>query len=105
MLLSVAGGGATALATSRDNRDVCKRFASQFQGQGMTPGDWGSIPKQLQKLPAGAKLCGSTGFVTVVASPLEGKALQGYYTPLMAKAGCPALTCKISAAQTDCSCH
>ena len=71
----------------------------------MKPGSWGSIPKELQKLPPGAKLCGSSDFVTFIASPLEGQAMHDYYAPLMAKAGCPNLTCKVHMDQTDCSCE
>ena len=41
----------------------------------------------------------------MVASPLEGKALQDYYKPLMANAGCRELVCKITNVQTDCSCQ
>jgi hypothetical protein len=73
-VLFLAGGAATALATNRQGKDVCNRFASQAWGQTMKPGDWGTVPKEVQKLPPGAKLCGSVGgFVTVIASPLEGK--------------------------------
>src|SRR5579863_4570126 len=105
VVLLLAVGGATALATKRDSRDVCKHFAKQVQGFGMKPGEWGPIPKELRELPPGAKLCGSTGFVTVIASPIEGKALQDYYTPLMARAGCRNLSCQINSVQTDCNCQ
>jgi hypothetical protein len=107
--LLLIGGVTTALATSRQDKDVCNHYAHQLlEGpSGLKAGDWGTVPQELQKLPPGAKLCGSQGggFLTVIASPLEGKALQDYYTPLMAKAGCPNLTCKINLAQTDCSCQ
>jgi hypothetical protein len=67
------------------------------------PGSWARIPPDLRKLPRRAKLCGvdSRG-QAVIASPLFGKELEDYYTPLFSKAEFGPLICQVTAEQTQC---
>jgi hypothetical protein len=76
------------------------------------PNSWGTVPADLQKLPPGAELCGTDSELgdVVIASPLFGKDLQAYYSPLFAKYGCQPLSCNTGSAaagladQTRCRC-
>ena len=90
-----------ALATNRRKADCAK--VSPLEK--LLPG-WGRTAKNLQKLPSGAKLCGTSEMGTVsIASDLTGKAIEDFYTPLFAAAGCKPLTCKSNMGiQTDCTC-
>lgn len=67
-------------------------------------GSWGSIPKQLRKLPPGAKLCGSDGRgQVVITSPLFGPAIEKFYAPTFSKLGFGPLTCNVASARTQCT--
>ena len=67
-------------------------------------GGWGNIPPPLRKLPPGAKLCGADGIgQAVITSPLFGKEIETYYSPLFAKVGFQPLTCKVVAGRTQCT--
>jgi hypothetical protein len=72
-----------------------------------TPGSWGAVPPELQKVPPGSELCGSSNVglpgQVFFASPLFGKSLEAFYVPLFAKAGCK-MTCKVKNQQTSCTC-
>jgi hypothetical protein len=52
-----------------------------------TPGSWGQVPKELQVLPPGAQHCGSVDMMdqAIIASPLAGKEMEAFYTPLSPK--------------------
>jgi hypothetical protein len=68
-------------------------------------GGWGNIPPALRKLPPGAKLCGADGMgQAVITSPLFGKEIETYYSPLFAKVGFEPLACKVVAGRTQCTC-
>ena len=68
-------------------------------------GAWGNIPPPLRKLPPGAKLCGADGIgQAVITSPLFGKEIETYYSPLFAKVGFQPLACKVVAGRTQCTC-
>jgi len=68
-------------------------------------GAWGNIPPPLRKLPPGAKLCGADGIgQAVIASPLFGKQIETYYSPLFTKIGFQPLACKVVAGRTQCTC-
>lgn len=76
-----------------------------------TAGTWGNIPKEVQAVPPGAQHCGSMDLFdqALVVSELTGKALETFYAPLFAKAGCEPFTCKDEATgddtmQTRCQC-
>jgi hypothetical protein len=59
----------------------------------LEPG-WGKLPPVLQKLPPGAKRCGTAGGGGVfITSALDRNALEKFYKPLFASLGCK-LTCK-----------
>lgn len=63
------------------------------------------VGERAQAAPAAPTWFGATMMSAVVASPLTGKELEAYYTPLFEKAGCSQMTCTISSRQTDCICH
>jgi hypothetical protein len=50
-------------------------------------GDWGKTPEPLRVLPPKASFCGSWNVSTAIASPLTGKELVAYYTPILEKDG------------------
>ena len=72
---------------------------------GIQPG-WGKIPAALQKLPAGAALCGTNGVdVAFITSELEAPELEKFYAPLFASVGCKPMTCKPDQFKTmECLC-
>ena len=41
---------------------------------------------------------------TAIASPLTGKELDAYYTPILEKMGCKAVKCESTEQKTSCSC-
>ena len=67
-------------------------------------GDWGKTPPALRVLPPNASLCGSNDTLAAIASPLTGKELVNYYTPILQKMGCKAPQCEIEEKKTKCSC-
>jgi hypothetical protein len=67
-------------------------------------GDWGKTPPALRVLPPNASLCGSNETLAAIASPLTGKDLVNYYTPILQKMGCKAPKCEIEEKKTHCSC-
>ncbi len=71
---------------------------------GLKAGDWGKTPPALRVLPPNASLCGSNDTLATIASPLTGKDLVNYYTPILQKMGCKAPTCEIGEKKTHCSC-
>jgi hypothetical protein len=76
-----------------------------------TPGSWGKVPAELQVVPPGGKHCGSVDLLeqAVIASGLEGKALESFYAPLFGKLGCQPLVCEEATSgdyvQTRCNCR
>lgn len=67
-------------------------------------GDWGTTPEPLRVLPPKASFCGSWNMSTAIASPLTGKELVAYYTPILEKMGCKEVKCEIAEKKTHCSC-
>ena len=74
----------------------------------IVPGSWGDVPRDLQALPAGAQNCGTVEGQPTIVSPLFGKELETFYTPLFAKMGCAPFKCEVesqgSATRTMCKC-
>lgn len=91
----------TSCAQFRENAE--KRWKRAAFDVRIKAGSWGNIPPALRKLPPRAKLCGADKRgQAVIASPLFGKELQDYYTPLFSKIEFAPLTCQITAADTQC---
>jgi hypothetical protein len=67
-------------------------------------GDWGNTPGPLRVLPPKASFCGSWNMSAAIASPLTGKELVAYYTPILEKMGCKEVKCEITEKKTHCSC-
>ena len=68
-------------------------------------GDWGKTPAPLRALPPKASLCGSSEMNAMIASPLTGKDLESYYTPILVKMGCKKVECELGEKKTSCSCR
>jgi hypothetical protein len=106
--LAACGGGGGAGAAGQDasasssgaNADVCAQALSLLEQRVspdpamIKPGDWGSTPAVLQKLPPDGVLCGSVvedagSAGTVILTRLTGRALFDFYAPLLTAVGCP----------------
>jgi hypothetical protein len=110
--LALAARSNTAGAAPTRKKVTCQEFRTEAErsskavGISMVfkPGDWGKTPPALRVLPPHASLCGSHDSLVSIASPLTGKDLVNYYTPILQKMGCPAPKCEISEKKTSCSC-
>ena len=111
-LVVVTASNAAGAAASR-KKLTCDEFRADMErstkavGFPMTlkPGDWGKTPAPLRGLPPKAALCGSTMDSVFIASPLTGKELEAYYTPILTKMGCKQVKCEFSDKKTSCSCR
>jgi hypothetical protein len=120
-LLAAAGLIATFALAARPNaagaaptrkKVTCEEFRAEVESSskavGMSmvlkPGDWGKTPPALRVLPPKASLCGSHDNLVGIASPLTGKDLVNYYTPILQKMGCKTPKCEIAEKKTSCSC-
>lgn len=89
---------------------TCEQFRAseeKISRMRIKPGDWAKVPAALRVLPPNASLCGAAeGTGTVfVASPLFGKELADYYTPILEKLGCKPVTCEFEEKKTACNCR
>ena len=74
------------------------------------PGSWGALNSALQRLPAGAELCGATHLgdpkrkpdntTVFVRSSLFGDDLKKFWDPIMTAAGCALSKAEIDHSQT-----
>jgi hypothetical protein len=104
---------AATVAPPKRTKVSCTQYRANAEKQAkhstfnlkLKPGAWGSIPAPLRKLPSRSKLCGADGMgQAVIASPLFGKDLESYYTPLFTKIGFKPLACKVADGRTQCTC-
>lgn len=109
--LIAALAGAVGAAPTR-KKVTCAEFRAEVErstkavGMPMVlkAGEWGKTPAPLRVLPPNASFCGGNDTGAAIASPLTGKDLIDYYTPILQKMGCKAPKCEIEAKKTHCSC-
>jgi hypothetical protein len=110
--LALAVRSNTAGAAPTRKKVTCEEFRAELESASkavgmpmvLKPGDWGKTPAALRVLPPKASLCGSHDTLVGIASPLTGKDLVNYYTPILQKMGCKAPKCEIAEKKTSCSC-
>ena len=80
-------------AASTRTKMTCEAYRADAKSLRMDfkAGDWGTTPEPLRVLPPKASFCGSWNVSTAIASPLTGKAITAYYTPILEKMGCKAV--------------
>jgi hypothetical protein len=107
----VAGAAAPLAAAPKRQKVTCAQYRAKVAETAKTAtfdttikvGSWGHVPAELRKLPPRAKLCGADGMgQAIIASPLFGKELEDFYTPLFTKLDFRPLTCEVSDGQTRC---
>jgi hypothetical protein len=110
--LALAARPHTAGAAPTRKKVTCEEYRRDVESSSKSigismvfkPGDWGKTPPALRVLPPNASLCGSHESLVEIASPLTGKDLVNYYTPILQKLGCKAPKCEIGDKKTFCSC-
>jgi len=108
--ITVVAAGVGAASTRK--KVTCAEFRAEVESStkavGMPmvlkAGEWGKTPAPLRVLPPNASFCGGNDSTVAIASPLTGKGLVDYYTPILQKMGCKAPECQIEAKKTHCSC-
>jgi len=103
---------ATQVAAPKRAKLTCAQYRANAEAHAknavfntrIKAGGWGNIPAPLRKLPPGAKLCGADGIgQAVITSPLFGKEIETYYSPLFVKVGFQPLACKVVGGRTQCT--
>lgn len=110
--LALAARPNAAGAAPTRKKVTCAEFRAEVESSSkavgmptvLKPDDWGKTPPALRVLPPKASLCGSNDTLAAIASPLTGKDLVNYYTPILQKMGCKAPKCEIEEKKTHCSC-
>jgi hypothetical protein len=110
--LALAARPNAAGAAPTRKKVTCEEFRAEVESSSkavgmpmvLKPGDWGKTPPALRVLPPNASLCGAHDSLVGIASPLTGKDLVNYYTPILQKMGCKAPKCEIGEKKTSCSC-
>ena len=120
--LTAAAGLITALALAltarpsaaggppRRTKVTCEEFRAdmeKYSKMTLKAGDWAKVPPALRVLPPKASVCGAAAgtFTVYVASPLFGKELADYYTPIFEKLGCKPVKCEFEDKKTACNCR
>lgn len=110
--LCLAAGTSAAGDAPKRKKVTCEEFRADTEKSSKAVGypmvlkanDWGKTPAPLRALPPKASLCGSADNTVFVASPLTGKDLEAYYTPILQKLDCKPVTCEFTEKKTSCSC-
>ena len=113
LISALALAARPSAADSPRKKVTCEEFRAEVESSTkavgvpmvLKAGDWGKTPAALRALPPKASFCGSTGTSAAVASPLTGKDITTYYTPILEKMGCKTVKCEVGEKKTFCSCR